>query len=354
MKVLITGGTGYIGSHTAAAAMRAGHDVRLLVRNESRVAAALSPLGADPRAPELVVGDVTDPDSVARAVKGVDAVVHLATVFSMDSRDARRMRRTSVPGVRTVLDEAVRAGADPVVYVSSYAALMPTRRPLTTDLPIGTTRWSSPPYFVAQVEAETHARALQEQGAPVTVVYGLATLGPHDPHMGDQLTRLRNAVLGRLKFLPVGGFSVSDVRDLAELLTAALSAGHGPRRIIPPGHHVSTREYMAAVAAVTGRKRRVLYTPANGSLVACWCMDRIQHVVPWHLPTEYTAAYICYCDARIDGSMPNAPLGVSARPLSDTIGDSIRWLHDNGHLSARHAGFALQPPAPVEVGALED
>lgn len=354
MKVLITGGTGYIGSHTAATALRAGHDVRLLVRDESRAAAALTPLGVDPRATELVVGDVTDRDSVARAVKGVDAVVHLATVFSMDSRHVRRMRRTSVPGVRTVLDEAVRSGADPIVYVSSYAALMPTRRPLTTDLPVGTTRWTSPPYFVAQVEAEKHARALQEDGAPVVIVYGLATLGPHDPHMGDQLTRLRNAVLGRLKFLPVGGFSVSDVRDMAELLTATLTPGQGPRRLIPPGHHVSTREYMAAVGAATGRNRRVLYTPANGSLVLCWCMDRLQHVIPWHMPTEYTAAYICYCDASIDSSMPSAPLGVAARPLSDTIGDSIRWLYDNGHLSARQAGLAVQHAAPVEVGALED
>ena len=341
MKTLITGGTGYIGSHTVAAVLRAGHQVRLLVRDERAAARALEPLGVDVADLEVLVGDVTDRSAVAEAVAEVSGVIHLATVFSMDSRHARRIRRVTLPGTDGVLAEAARAGADPIVYASSYAALLPSARPLSTESSPGPVRWNVPPYFVAQSRAERLARQYQEAGAPVVIAHLLATLGPHDPHLGDQLTRLRNAVLGRLRLLPVGGFNINDVRDVAALLAATLTPGLGPRRIIPGGHRVSTREYLAAVAAVTGRPTRSLYPPARAVLPLCWCVDRVQHLVPWHIPAEYTAAYMCWCDARIDRQMPAAPLGVAPRPLLETFGDSVRWLHAQGHLTARQAGLAL-------------
>ncbi|MFU8852203.1 NAD-dependent epimerase/dehydratase family protein [Micromonospora sp. SL1-18] len=336
MKVLITGGTGYVGSHTTAAVLRQGHQVRLLVRDESRVAPALLPLGVDPAGVEVLIGDVTDADSVAKATDGVDAVVHLATVFSMDSRDARRMARVTAPGVRNVLEHAHRAGADPIVYASSYAALLPSDQKLTTDLPPGQ---AGPPYFVAQAAAEHVAREYQANGAPVVIVNMLATIGPHDPHVGDQLTRLRNAVKGRLKVMPTGGFSINDVRDVAALLAAALRPGLGPRRFFPGGHHISTVEYIRAVETTTGRRLRTLFVPARAAMPLCRLVDIVQHVVPWHIPAEYTAAYMCNCDAHIDESMPKAPLGVEPRPLLTTIGDSIVWLREQGHLTAEQAGL---------------
>lgn len=345
MKVLITGGTGYVGSHTVAAVTRQGHKVRLLVRDAARVRPALEPLGVDTDTVETVVGDVTDPAAVAAAVDGSDAVIHLASVFSMDSRDVRRMRMVNVPGTELVLAEARRAGADPIIYPSSYAALLPSPKPLTTNLPPGPRNWATPPYFAAQSEAEELARRHQAEGAPVVIVNLLAVLGPHDPHVGDQLTRVRNAVLGRLKFPPEGGFSVNDVRDVAALLAAALTPGMGPRRFIPAGHYVSTRTYIATIEDVTGRRIRVVHPPARGALVLCRMVDVVQHVVPWHIPAEYTAAYMCYCDARIDPSMPAAPLGVGTRPLSEIIADSISWLHEQGLITAEQAGKAAFRPA---------
>jgi hypothetical protein len=84
MFVLVTGGTGYVGSNTIAALVAAGHRVRVLARSEQRVAAALAPLGVD--GVESVIGDVTDPDAVERALEDCEAVIHAASVFSMDPR----------------------------------------------------------------------------------------------------------------------------------------------------------------------------------------------------------------------------------------------------------------------------
>ena len=82
MKVMVTGGTGFVGSHTVAEVVRAGHDVKLLVRDPSRIRPALEPLGVGEV--ESVMGDVTDKDSVEQALEDCDAVIHCASVYSLD------------------------------------------------------------------------------------------------------------------------------------------------------------------------------------------------------------------------------------------------------------------------------
>ena len=96
MRVLVTGGTGFVGSHTVAALIAAGHEVRLLVRSPDRIAPALRPLGVTERLDHLV-GDVTDPSSVARALEDCDAVVHAASVYNLDARAYQAIARTAGP-----------------------------------------------------------------------------------------------------------------------------------------------------------------------------------------------------------------------------------------------------------------
>src|SRR5829696_5801645 len=109
MKVLVTGGTGFVGSHTVKAIVDAGHDLRLLVRSPDRLASALEPLGV--RDVDHVVGDATDAESVRRAMDGCDAVVHAAAVFSYDAREAREMRRVNARATEVVLGAARDAGS---------------------------------------------------------------------------------------------------------------------------------------------------------------------------------------------------------------------------------------------------
>ena len=94
MRVLVTGGTGFVGSHSVAALVSQGHQVRLLVRSRDRVASSLSPLGV--AEVESVEGDLTAPRSVEEAMAHCDTVLHAAAVFPADPRTAQRVRL--VPG----------------------------------------------------------------------------------------------------------------------------------------------------------------------------------------------------------------------------------------------------------------
>jgi hypothetical protein len=128
-----------------------------------------------------VVGDVTDPAAVQGAVRGCEAVVHAASVYSLDSRDAGRIRQVNVRGTDVVLGVAHRAGLDPIVYVSSIVALLPPNgQTLTPDSPPG---HPPGPYLGSKTEAEQVARHYQEAGAPVVITYPGAIYGSHDPHL---------------------------------------------------------------------------------------------------------------------------------------------------------------------------
>ena len=119
MKVLVTGGTGFVGSHTVKAVIDAGHELRLLVRSAGRLAPALEPLGV--RDVQHVVGDATDAEAVRRAMDGCDAVVHAAAIFSYDAREARAMQRVNARATEVVLGAAHAGGLDPIVHVSRLA-----------------------------------------------------------------------------------------------------------------------------------------------------------------------------------------------------------------------------------------
>ncbi|MGW0450563.1 NAD-dependent epimerase/dehydratase family protein, partial [Streptosporangium sandarakinum] len=108
MLVTVTGGTGFVGAHSIAAMVSAGHRVRMLVRDPSKVERALAPLHVEPSAVDVVAGDVTDERSVAGAVRGADAVLHAASVYSFDSRLRARMRRVNERGTEVVLGAARR------------------------------------------------------------------------------------------------------------------------------------------------------------------------------------------------------------------------------------------------------
>ncbi|MFY1668899.1 NAD-dependent epimerase/dehydratase family protein [Plantactinospora sp. WMMB334] len=335
---MVTGGTGFLGSHSVAEILRAGHRVRLLVRDPATVAPALGPLGVDPDGPEVFRGDVTDPDAVARAVRGCDAVLHAASVYSFDSRDRAAMRAVNVRGTELVLDAAVAAGADPVVYVSSFAALLPAASaPLHPGSPVGAPREA---YMATKARAEEVARRAQRAGAPVVITYPLATLGPDDPKRGDQATRVRNALRGLMPMWPSGGFPVGDVRDVARLHAAVLTPGRGPRRFLAQGRYVSTREFVRVLRRVTGRTLPALHLPAAAMLPVGALTDLVQRLVPAHIPAEYGAIYTCRVGRDVDTTATDRLLGPAHTTFETTLRDTVRWLHRAGHLPDRLAGTA--------------
>ncbi len=334
MRILVTGGTGFVGSHIVLALLERGHDVRLLVRRREQVAVTFDPhdVTIDPEA--VVVGDVLDADAVTRALDGCEAAVHAAAVFTFDPRRSDEMLDTNAAAARLVLTTALDQGCDPVVHISSTVAL--TRHGGSgRDLPLGDIPL---PYCQSKIASEEVARELQAAGQPVVTVYPGAVYGPSDPYGGEQTTRLGWVARGLFPLWAAGGLHTVDVRDTAAVVAGTMEKDRGPRRFVVPGHHVTGRHLYAAVSALTGLRRPHLLLPARVAATSTRAIDALQSRLPtgWRYPADREATEVLLRDTRFDTSATERELGVTARPFTDSVRDTMAWMVEVGRLPAKY------------------
>jgi nucleoside-diphosphate-sugar epimerase len=339
MRVLITGGTGFVGSHIVAATIRAGHEVRLLVRRPERVGPALAPLGI--QEVETVTGDVLDPASVQAAVEGCDAVVNAAAVYSLDPGEAKQVLAMNPRATEIVLEAAVGAGLDPIIHVSSYVALLPSDGVLVADSPVGE---GGPAYARSKAESELIARRHQDEGAPVVTAYPGAVVGPDDPYFGDSAFTTAMILRNRVPFALADGWPVADVRYVADAHAAMITPRRGPRRYLLTGHYTSWSELYAALRHLTGRQLPAVPAPGFLGRGSGRAMDGLQRVVRTRLPFGHQGAWIITNCVGTDDAATRAELGVEPPPLEQTLAETIRWMVQAGHLPRKLAGELAAAP----------
>ncbi len=331
---MVTGGTGFTGSHTVRALRKAGHDVRLLVRNPAKVRRVFEPDGFVPS--DVVVGDVTDQASVAEAMRGCDGVFHAAALVDLRRSMAQRVLDTNAAGVERVVAGAARRGLPAIVYVSSVSIFFRPGAPvLTPEHPI------VPPttaYARSKVDAERVVRRLQEAGAGIRISYPAGIVGPDDPGMTDA----NRAVWAWIRLLSIdtsGGFQPVDVRDVAALHVKLLELPPGLHRYAAAAPMLSWEETYALIEKVTGRKlrRRV---PISGPLLRAFGHggDLVKRFVDFGFPLTYDSMQFATQWPGVDASRTTRDLGIRFRPPEETYRDAVRWLHRAGHIPASLAG----------------
>ena len=245
-KTLLTGATGFIGSHLARALVERGDDLRVTVRDRSPVE-VLEGVEC-----ERVRCDVTDRRAVRRALKGVDRVFHAAGVTSIREGDAERMFEVNVGGTKTVLGECLRAEVERVVFTSSAAALGPAPPGGTADeSQLFTAGHLDIPYVNSVHEAEVEAMRLAARGLPLVCVNPAATFGSGDFHVTS--TRIvRNFLLGRVPMYSGGAFCMVDVGDVVTGHLLADELGGVAERYILGGRNFTFDRFFADLGRISG------------------------------------------------------------------------------------------------------
>ena len=330
MRVMLTGATGFVGSHTARAVDAAGHDLSLLVRSSDKAAAVLGEeLAGRCR---LVVGDMTDTDAVAEALDGADACIHTAAVVSVSSGGGDLSKNTD--GARVVLGSAVAAGCDPVIYTSTTAIFIPSPDPvITPDSPLADPRSN---YGKSKIGAEHYCRGLADAGAPIVVVYPGGVIGPDQPVLDSSLEGFGEAVSKGLPVVRTGGVTIIDVRDLAAAMVALLTPGGGAKRVMAGGHFYSWSGLGDLLESVTGSKvRRIPVRPAAlRGMGAVLDAARKVRDIEWPVNREVAEIMSSMCDSD-DSSL--AELGITLRSAEESMADSMRWMVEAGHLAPEFA-----------------
>ena len=316
MKLLVTGGTGFLGSTLVPLLREAGHNVRVLVRSDAPFPGA-----------ESVKGDVRDPESIHRALDGVEGLYHLAGLVSRDPADARRMYELHVEGTRHLLEAAARAKLKRIVLASSSGTIGVSRfRRVATeedDYPIETVgKW---PYYLSKIYEEKIAIELSRRGLPVVILNPSLLLGPGDGRMSSTQDIFR-FLMGRIPVMPRGGISFVDVRDAARVFLAALTQGNvGERHLIGAANWEFT-EFFGRLGRIAHRPPPLLRMPSPLKVAAArwletWARDRGREP---ELPASDVEMGECWF--FIDSSKSERLLGFRPRDPVETLSDTVRYV----------------------------
>lgn len=326
-KTLITGGTGFVGSHVCKALLAGGYSVRLLVRNVEKAQAMYAGFNGDL---EHFRGDITNLSSVKLALDGCDGVVHAAAATPMQIDSIDKLFAINVGGVKNVVGEALDAGIKKIVCISSITAIFDSDASKVTadSLPVP----SRMPYGQSKVEAENYLRNRQGEGAPIAVVYPGGIIGPEDPGMSDAVKALKHRVENGFRIFGNGGMQHIDVRDLAAFIVSLVAEGEGGRFLVP-GVYRSWSELADIVEEVTGAELQRI--PAAG-----WKLRLIGRMIDVvrkfkAMDTPISAETMRYATLwpNISNSDELKKRGIHLRDPRETFADTLEFMVAQGLLS---------------------
>ncbi|MFF8260183.1 NAD-dependent epimerase/dehydratase family protein [Streptomyces virginiae] len=338
--VMVTGATGLLGHAVVARLLAAGSEVTAVVRDVGRARRLL------PTCPRLrlVPGDVTDVDSYAGALRGMDAVIHTAAYFReyyQPGHDLELLYRTNVDAVEELLKAAVDAQVPTVVQTSSIAVLGAGDRDAPADeaTPNGDPSRGNH-YRAAKIRAERlTGRFAERYGLRVPLVLPAWMWGPGDAGPTSAARLFLAVARGEIKALPAVGNHLVDARDVAAVCVAAAAPEAGGGRWIAGGSWYPLHEICAAVVRATGSGTVPRRLPAPAAMTIASVLEwqaKVRKVAPVATRTGMRTLLEGH-HRRVSSARAVRELGVSFRPLEQTVADQAAWHRAQGQLPAAAA-----------------
>ncbi len=334
MRVLVTGGTGFIGTHTVRALLAAGHDVKLLVRDADKAHRLWS---HEPRVLEdLVVGAITSGPATVDALRDCEGLVHTAApvALAVSRSEARKVASENLRSVRMLIDRALEDGLEHIVHLSTTALLDTTGLDIANEqTPIvegGDT------YALSKSAPEKHLRRLQEQGAPISIVYPPGVIGPDDPGLSEAMVGIQQFLQASV-IITSSGFQTVDVRDLAEVHRALIDRDPAPGRFIAAARFLEWEEFAELLDRAAGIRLPRLRLPGRAVRFFGRMGDRLRPFVDLDASISREATRLATQWVEFDASRTTKELGVEFRDPIETLYDTVRWLAKNGHVDPDRA-----------------
>ncbi len=275
IKVFLTGATGFVGSAVANKLAVEGFEIRALTRPGSPRA------HLDGAIIDFVEGDMRDAESIRRGMAGVRYVFHVAADYRLWARDRSEIVANNVEGTRIIMQEAMRAGVDRVVYTSSVATLGWPRdgAPGTEDIPLSEQQGIGA-YKRSKIAAERLVEAMvANDGLPAVIVNPSTPIGPRDVKPTPTGRIIVEAASGRIPGFVDTGLNLVHVDDVADGHLAALQRGVIGQRYILGGQDVLLADMLADIANSGWTPAAALAHSARRGRAGCLCCrgDRALH-----------------------------------------------------------------------------
>jgi dihydroflavonol-4-reductase len=333
--VLVTGASGFVGSAIAAIFRQNGFRVRVLAR-------ASSPrTNIDPR-DEVVVGDLLERVSLARAMQGVRYLVHAAADYRLWTPSPDDLMRANVDGTRAIMEEALRAGIERIVYTSSVATfdlrdggIADETRQLPADAAVGAYKRSK--VIAEQVVADMVAR----DGLPAVIVNPSTPIGPRDVRPTPTGRIIIEAASGRMPAFVETGLNFVHVDDVAEGHLAALRRGRVGERYILGGENITLRQVLTDIADIVGGRPPLMRLPRAAIYPIAVGAELVARLTGKEPFATVDGLRMSRYMMHFNDAKARRELGYTSRDYRQALREAIEWFIQ--------AGYMKRPPKMTRV-----
>lgn len=327
-KVLVTGASGFVGSAVAQALAQSGYAVRALLRPTAQ---RRNLVGLDA---EIVEGDICDPRSVDAAMAGVRFMFHVAADYRLWARHPQEIMRTNAEGTRILMQSALAAGVERIVYTSSVATIACPSHDGPADETASLSESNAiGAYKRSKVVAE---KIVQEMIAhnklPAIIVHPSTPIGPRDIKPTPTGRIIVEAAMGRVPGYVDTGLNLVHVDDVARGQVAALLKGRIGEQYILGGQDVSLAAMLKDIAELCGRKPPRLRFPRSALYPLAVMAEAAAHFTRKEPFVTIDGLRMSKHRMYFTSAKAERCLGYTARPYREALSDALAWFGQNGHL----------------------
>ncbi|MDT8364021.1 MAG: NAD-dependent epimerase/dehydratase family protein [Nitrosomonas sp.] len=327
MKSLVTGATGFLGSAVMLCLLKAGHEVRLLIRPNS------DRRNIDNLPVEIFEGDLRDQCSLEKAVESCDYLFHVAADYRLWVPDPQTMYDINVRGTETLIIAAANAGLKRIIYTSSVATLGLTANgtPANEEIPV-TLKQINGHYKRSKYIAEQMVSDLtRRHQLPVVIVNPSTPIGPRDIRPTPTGRIVLDTLHDRMPAYLNTGLNIAHVDDIAQGHLLACQYGKTGERYILGGDNMSLLEVLKTLDDIIGQHKKRINLPTNLMLPIAWFMEQIAAIT--HKEPRATLDSIRMARKMMFFTSEKATktLGYTFRPARHALEDAVRWYQNNGY-----------------------
>lgn len=323
MNILITGGTGFLGAHLVPLLRAQGHSLSLISRSVPPKAWCD---GANPI--RHVKADLKDREAVREALKGVEAIYHLAGLVSFRNEDGRKMYELHVDCTRELLRDVRTLGTKPRIILASTSGTIAVSRDErvgteSDDYPIEVVgRW---PYYLSKIYEEKLALEFcRKEGIPLVVLNPSLLMGPGDDRLSSTWTVVK--FLQRdIPAMPGGGMSFVDARDAAQAAVNALTRGELYGRHLM-GVNLSMHDFFSRLERLTGVAKPMVKLPKTANILGAYALEAFAKWRGDSVKLDPQEVEIGEHWFWCDSSKAERDLGFVARDPYETLHDTVHYV----------------------------
>ena len=340
MTTLVTGATGFVGSHVARQLLFSGEKVRVLVRPTSNLK-LLEELRV-----ERAEGDLRDGASIERAIEGVRRVFHVAADYRLWTAHPEELYESNVEGTRRLLSAAQRAGVERVVYTSTVATIaVPRHGALPNERTVARLDEMIGHYKKSKFLAEQVAVDAAKAGVPVVIVNPTAPVGPGDWKPTPTGRIILDFLRGKMPAYVDTGLNVAAVEDVAAGHLLAAEKGRIGERYILGGRNMTLKEILDALAAITGKRAPRVKLPHVVALVAGYADEMLARVAGREPTIPVEGVKMSRHKMFVESDKAARELGYKPGKIEAALERAVRWYEDNGYVAGRAGGKRVAHPA---------